>query len=761
MAKINIEKSFLTDNKSVYNFMSQPGLGLYIPLYQRDYSWDTENIIQLLDDIAKGINRITTERDEKEIRFLGTIITLVEANRNNIYPKDPQAVPSRIEKLIDGQQRLSTIAILATLIAKQLYEIQKKVKENNEIFPAISEICSIWTQKLIDIFSFDLNRGNPPRKPKIIRGNKDFWTRDKSVEEAYKSPVANYLGAFIEAHFSEEKNYPKVSREQHGKILYQNIRAMENWLKNCIINAHVNNTDEFVPAWDILEVFSQEALWDYEREELVEIIKQKDFTTNRTNSYILSELVQLLVVCHYLLDRCCFTVIQPTDEDWAFDMFQSLNATGTPLTAIETFKPAVVNEVDSNGGGFKESLTEQNFKKIEDLFSDANTAQQKSRRTNDYLTSFFVAYNGHSISSHFSYQRKILNLCYNSMEGFGNKSDFIHFLGNYAEFYKIWLNYDSYKNTPLDSIRSSHEADLATMLIQFLKSSSHKMAITVLGSLYSEVINGEENSIANFIEATKAVTAFYFLWRAGHSNAGLDNVYREFFKSESIQDWKYKNGIRTDQLKAHFQKALAHKEITDFESWAKRAKIHLNYEEAEILCRFALMITAHNTMQDAQHPGLMKCAREGCAKYLCLEKWNSPYLKTVEHIAPQSITPEWDAALYDNFSQAINSLGNLTLLPQELNSSAGKKGWKEKYLYYKCIGETDDTKVQEIDNYAHSLGIQLKDSTIKLLRNSSYSDHIKPLLTLTEESVWNKELVDKRTERMLQIIWERISIWLF
>ena len=103
----------------------------------------------------------------------------------------------------------------------------------------------------------------------------------------------------------------------------------------------------------------------------------------------------------------------------------------------------------------------------------------------------------------------------------------------------------------------------------------------------------------------------------------------------------------------------------------------------------------------------------------------------------------------------------MTLLPQELNSSAGRKGWKEKYLYYKCIGETDDTKVQEIDNYAHSLGIQLKDSTIKLLRNSSYSDHIKPLLTLTEESVWNKELVDKRTERMLQIIWERISTWLF
>ena len=47
-------------------------------------------------------------------------------------------------------------------------------------------------------------------------------------------------------------------------------------------------------------------------------------------------------------------------------MFQSLNATGTPLTAIETFKPTVVNTVDGEEGyKFKESVSDKSFKKIE------------------------------------------------------------------------------------------------------------------------------------------------------------------------------------------------------------------------------------------------------------------------------------------------------------------------------------------------------------------------------------------------------------
>lgn len=146
MAVLNIENSFLTENRSVLNFLNQSGQGLYIPLYQREYSWDSDNIEQLLEDLTRGIQRIASGEvtdDAKEIRFLGTIITVVEANRNNIYPVDPQAVPSRIEKLIDGQQRVSTIALMATLLTKRLTEIQAKVKNNSSIKDDVVEICNL------------------------------------------------------------------------------------------------------------------------------------------------------------------------------------------------------------------------------------------------------------------------------------------------------------------------------------------------------------------------------------------------------------------------------------------------------------------------------------------------------------------------------------------------------------------------------------------------------------------------------------------
>lgn len=50
----------------------------------------------------------------------------------------------------------------------------------------------------------------------------------------------------------------------------------------------------------------------------------------------------LLAVCSFLKNSCHLVVIECLDLDLAFDMFQSLNATGTPLTAFEVFKPQIV-----------------------------------------------------------------------------------------------------------------------------------------------------------------------------------------------------------------------------------------------------------------------------------------------------------------------------------------------------------------------------------------------------------------------------------
>jgi uncharacterized protein with ParB-like and HNH nuclease domain len=154
--KLEIEKAFLTEGRSVYDFFQRPGVGFYIPLYQREYSWDKDNVDQLIEDIEKGVTAMIN--DESEIRFLGTIITVVEKDKKRIQPLDIQALPTAVEKLIDGQQRMSTIAIIGTQLYKHFHLLQKKLSSKSEHREEMIEICQIWKEKLIDIFSFDLKK---------------------------------------------------------------------------------------------------------------------------------------------------------------------------------------------------------------------------------------------------------------------------------------------------------------------------------------------------------------------------------------------------------------------------------------------------------------------------------------------------------------------------------------------------------------------------------------------------------------------------
>src|SRR5690606_31203825 len=106
---------------------------------------------------------------------------------------------------------------------------------------------------------------------------------------------------------------------------------------------------------------------------------------------VVSALAQLFAFAHYLTKRCCVTLIKPTNEDWAFDMFQSLNATGTPLTAVETFKPRVV-QFESGEGGYKDSPSQEHFDHVDALMATTNKTTQKSRLTDRLLVSFALAW---------------------------------------------------------------------------------------------------------------------------------------------------------------------------------------------------------------------------------------------------------------------------------------------------------------------------------------------------------------------------------
>lgn len=77
-----------------------------IPDYQRPYSWGTEQALQLLDDLNGAI-----DRDSDEPYFLGSLVLV----RDN----------GRQAEVIDGQQRLTTLSIL--------FSVMRDVSENDDL----------------------------------------------------------------------------------------------------------------------------------------------------------------------------------------------------------------------------------------------------------------------------------------------------------------------------------------------------------------------------------------------------------------------------------------------------------------------------------------------------------------------------------------------------------------------------------------------------------------------------------------------------
>lgn len=71
-----------------------------VPIYQRNYAWQAEQIEQLLGDIQDAI------RDEKDSYFLG-----------NLMVTELQRAPTYFE-VIDGQQRLTTVYLLLSFLAE-------------------------------------------------------------------------------------------------------------------------------------------------------------------------------------------------------------------------------------------------------------------------------------------------------------------------------------------------------------------------------------------------------------------------------------------------------------------------------------------------------------------------------------------------------------------------------------------------------------------------------------------------------------------
>ena len=101
---LRLDQVFRAEPKSSWSFLQEAAQGLYIPAYQRPYSWSQEQVNEFIENAVHGLNLLSDSEDS--ITFIGTIITIQDTQYQTISPIVREDVPRGVLTIIDGQQRL-------------------------------------------------------------------------------------------------------------------------------------------------------------------------------------------------------------------------------------------------------------------------------------------------------------------------------------------------------------------------------------------------------------------------------------------------------------------------------------------------------------------------------------------------------------------------------------------------------------------------------------------------------------------------------
>jgi hypothetical protein len=119
---------------------------------------------------------------------------------------------------------------------------------------------------------------------------------------------------------------------------------------------------------------------------------------------------------------------------------------------------------------------------------------------------------------------------------------------------------------------------------------------------------------------------------------------------------------------------------------------------------------------------------------------------------------QWDANIYTEKKE--HTLGNLILLPTDINSLVENKDWAVKYLHYCHVGVAAQEKIQELSTKAKAKGIVLSAKAVKYLAAAKFNCAVQPVLQLGEANKWDAGLIDRRTRQIKEITWDTMSSWL-
>ena len=506
------------------------------------------------------------------------------------------SVPGQQEYfLIDGQQRITSFLLLLKLISNELKNLTEK-------------------------------------QTKYIQEKTELLNKAKSKKDI--EDIEKYVNQ------KRDEESKKVDYEKHLKKIKQKLEQDR-------IKRESHSSEEF--EQDVLKyIFNDENNLKNK-----ELIKMKDTFEQEIQD------IDIIDFLNYVLNKCifCFLTIEGDDsEDYAIDIFNSLNSTGEPLTAFEILKSLIHKHFKDNIN-LQQDLTKK-FNKIEEELDKKRIKKVTQNKYTDRLLIFINMMNEKlhlEKLSTFRDKKKLLDKLLTLRES--NIKHCIETIYALHEF--ILHNWKNKKPNIIDDLEPEVQ-----IMFNFLQSINHNRIIPVLYKF--------KDSKRDLNDAIKLCVAFTCLWRGYSTDGGtdrIDNQYEKIIKilfqeEHTIQSLKNKIIQLLEERDRHSK--------LNREEWINKFK-NIDIYKQKTFARFLLYIAFNKRDFNDNTQSL----NESKLTFLrTLTDWLSKDYKTIEHITPQGY-------------KSVDKIGNLILLPQNINSKVGKKNFLDKKeVYEDCINKS-------------------------------------------------------------------------
>lgn len=780
---------FEAESQSVRKLLCELGVGYYIPPYQRPYSWAKDKVHKLLEDVLHGFNKLLTKEDS--FTFLGSIITIHDRDCVTIQPIVRTDVPARVLNVIDGQQRLTTLLLLCVALHNQIGVMRGKLlKPTKGVAPQAPDPVNWLDGQTLTVLAalretfVQLQPYGTARKyPRMVRAFLDQWSKNADLA-SYRSPIANLIHQYSDGMdpdkgvIEKPKDFkPSVrpSRIEGEDALVSRYQQIAKTLKSVSQGGagDIVDVDE-VPTIDaiIASTRFQRALLNHEfPAEVVSALKAS------TASAEYAAQLRLVLLAAYALDRIAVTVVKGKNEDYAFSVFESLNTTGEPLTAFETFRPRVVYAEGLEK--YERSESRKHIDGVADYLAEFKAGEQLQAATHNFLVAFASAETGDRLAKRLADQRSYLKDQFSRYEADPvTRLAFVEHLFNTAQF----IRYAWESTVPtLQGLPVAACSDSVRLCLAFLNSVGHTMTLGPLVRFYVAAVaatgSDQEQRIKDLETAIKAVTAFSVLWRASRrGTANIDQEYREIMLGSGgmaplarslrldAPEGTPAPAVDAEALRTELRRRLKdkdHGEVPDKAAWVKLAAAIPAYRNSKEVARFVLLAAYHDAVEDKTEPGLIVPGKSGVSQCFTYDGWNDEKHLSVEHIAPRELADGWDAKLYDD-KELVDRIGNLVLVQQEANSSLSNRPWSEKAPLYLALGAESQHDAKKVLEDAEQRGIKFKQSTNDLVQMSRHMPHLTAIGAVANApgKQWDGAMVESRSQRILQLAWDRLSVWL-